>query len=839
MLRNNKHLRAAGWLLAAALLASPALAKGGDDGGGGGGDEIEVLARDPVGAPTFIRGPLGNIDPRVPESAVTWLKELLYAEYGATGDEMLSLGRIDEDRQGNVHLRVRETLYELPVENAELIVHIDPAGAVFAVSGRFAAARDDLPRTPELDPQQATEIAALEAEIEAWEPIDESMLTYVLGQWDGLVHLAWRSKIEYQSAAGLEADYLYADALTGNLVARHPTIHRVKAWQTFSANYLWFLPGNLLCTDNGWCGNQVAQNAHDNTSDTYDYFFFRFGRDSVDGQGFNLRSTVDYRILYNNAFWNGTQFVYGDGGFNTQPFGNAVDVVAHEVTHAMTEFRTGLVYMDESGAVNEAFSDIFGAAVDAFTGAAPGDVWSMGEDIGTPIRFLDDPRAAGDRDYYPNRYIGSNDNGGVHTNSGIANLAFHLMVDGGTHPHGETTNVVPAIGLAAAEQIFYDAQDYLGPLSDFAAANNATLEAARVNFGLLSPEYQSVREAWCAVGVNGLANFGINNFGYDSGAGGWRVDKHPRTVADVNGDGMDDVVGFGGAGVYVALSQGGCFAPTQLWLTNFGYDAAAGGYRVDLHPRMLADVNGDGMDDAVAFGGAGVYVALSTGSSFAPASLWLGNLGRDAAAGGWRVENHPRMTADVNNDGRADVVGFGGAGVFVARSTGTGFTPATVWIGDFGFDAGAGGYRIDQHPRMMADVDGDGRDDAVAFGGAGVFVARSTGTGFTPASLWINNYGFDLGAGGWRVDQHPRMMADVNGDGRDDVVGYGGAGPYLATSTGSGFNAAVLRVNNLGQDFGAGGWRVDKHPRMTGDMDGNGNADMVGFGGAGVYLFHN
>jgi hypothetical protein len=175
-----------------------------------------------------------------------------------------------------------------------------------------------------------------------------------------------------------------------------------------------------------------------------------------------------------------------------------------------------------------------------------------------------------------------------------------------------------------------------------------------------------------------------------------------------------------------------------------------------------------------------VYVALAneSGTGFAPtASQWTGAFSYNA---GWRVDQHPRLLADVNGDRKADAVGFGYAGVFVALSTGTSFAPtASQWTGAFSYNAG---WRVDQHPRMLADANGDGKADAVGFGYAGVFVALANagGAGFAPtASWWTPAFSYNAS---WRVDQHPRLLADVNGDGKADAVGFGYAGVYVALS---------------------------------------------------------
>ena len=316
----------------------------------------------------------------------------------------------------------------------------------------------------------------------------------------------------------------------------------------------------------------------------------------------------------------------------------------------------------------------------------------------------------------------------------------------------------------------------------------------------------------------------VNDFGRV--AGGWQVANHPRMLADVNSDGRADVVGFGDGGAFVSLSTGTGFTPPALWVNDFG--RLAGGWQVANHPRMLADVNGDGRADVVGFGDGGAFVSLSTGTGFTPPALWVNDFGR--LAGGWQVANHPRMLADVNNDGRADVVGFGDGGAFASLSTGTGFTPPALWVNDFG--RLAGGWQVANHPRMLADVNNDGRADVVGFGDGGAFASLSTGTGFTPPALWVNNFG--RLAGGWQVANHPRMLADVNGDGRADVVGFGDDGAFASLSTGTGFTPPALWVNNFGRL--AGGWQVANHPRMLADVNGDGRADVVGFGDDGAFV---
>ena len=224
------------------------------------------------------------------------------------------------------------------------------------------------------------------------------------------------------------------------------------------------------------------------------------------------------------------------------------------------------------------------------------------------------------------------------------------------------------------------------------------------------------------------------------------------------------------------------------------------------------------------------------------------------------------LVVDVTGDGVADIVGFGNAGVYVSRNNGNGtFQAPQLVVQNFGYDAG--GWRVDQHPRFVVDVTGDGVADIVGFGNAGVYVSRNNGNGtFQAPQLVVQNFGYD--AGGWRVDQHPRFVVDVTGDGRADIVGFGNAGVSCATTAtapskyhswssrtlattpelacrpapalrrrrdgrrccghrrlrkrrglcwqnnGNGtFQAPQLVVQNFGYD--AGGWRVDQHPRSS------------------------
>jgi Zn-dependent metalloprotease len=241
------------------------------------------------------------------------------------------------------------------------------------------------------------------------------------------------------------------------------------------------------------------------------------GFDWITGCGYAaMQSVAHYDVDYVNAFWDGSEVVYGDGdGFIAREFSGALDIVAHEYTHGVTECTSGLVYLNESGALNESFSDMLGNAAEAYAAersldpAASPDWW-IGEDIfllGTSgFRNMGDPAENLDPDHYSERQVGGDDNGGVHTNSGIPNHAFFLLVNGGSnageaqgHPHAGPA--VAGIGLAAAERIFFLGFTGLAQNATMCDARAATETAAATLFGSGSAEQLATTDAWLAVGL--------------------------------------------------------------------------------------------------------------------------------------------------------------------------------------------------------------------------------------------------------------------------------------------------------------------------------------------------
>jgi Zn-dependent metalloprotease len=273
---------------------------------------------------------------------------------------------------------------------------------------------------------------------------------------------------------------------------------------------------NFTDSDNVWNNvnanlDQYATDAHFATMKTYDYYLNVHGRNSINGYGrmlwsyihFNLVATGNYSTN-ENAFWNGNCMTYGDGGTNTHPF-TTMDICGHEITHGLTQETAQLLYENESGALNEAFSDIFGVAIEFYADPATAN-WVMGEKIGRIIRSMENPKAYSNPDTYQGTYWVTDptiDNGGVHTNSGPMYYWFYLLCKGksGNNDLGHAYHV-DSIGMAKAEKIAFRLLTvYLTYQSQYSDAYFYGMQATADLYGACSPECQAVKNAFYAIGV--------------------------------------------------------------------------------------------------------------------------------------------------------------------------------------------------------------------------------------------------------------------------------------------------------------------------------------------------
>lgn len=256
--------------------------------------------------------------------------------------------------------------------------------------------------------------------------------------------------------------------------------------------------------------DEVATDAHWGMEMTYDYYLNKHNRNSIDGNGFALKGYVHYDNNYVNAYWNGQVMTFGDGDASVDPL-VPIDIVGHEITHGLTSNTADLDYQDESGAMNEAYSDIFGTAIEHY--GKTGN-WTMGEDINFIIRDMANPKSKGDPDTYlgTNYYLGAADNGGVHTNSGVLNHWFYLTTVGGTGVNDNLdTFTVVGVGMdTAAAVAFRTLTVYLTNTSQYADARFYSIKSAIDLYGPCSSAVKAVTNAFYAVGVGGKYVDGVH-----------------------------------------------------------------------------------------------------------------------------------------------------------------------------------------------------------------------------------------------------------------------------------------------------------------------------------------
>jgi Zn-dependent metalloprotease len=407
--------------------------------------------------------------------------------------EMVSAGETTRPGRGSVH-RYRQTHKGIPVLTGELALQLDDYRRMISISGEISR-NLDIDTRAAIRPGQARRLA-LET-IAKWYNVEQRLLKAsvpelwivdpkLLKPGDRDASVAWRIEVTDSQEPTSIRELLFLDGNTGGLTVHINLIERAKNRETYTANSSNSLPGTLVCDEsdpNCAAGDTEARNAHQFAGDTYDFFFSEHGRDSIDDAGQTMVSTVHYSdFLCPNAFWNGTQMVYCTG--------LAVDdVVAHELTHGITENTSQLLYYYQSGAINESLSDIWGEFIDLGNGAgddSPAARWLLGEDLTSTlgvVRDMANPPALGSPDKMssPYYYTGSGDNGGVHFNSGIGNKAAYLMTDGDTF-NGYTVN---GLGISKVADIYYEAQtSLLTSGSDYADLHAALIQACQNLIGI-------------------------------------------------------------------------------------------------------------------------------------------------------------------------------------------------------------------------------------------------------------------------------------------------------------------------------------------------------------------
>lgn len=495
-----------------------------------------------------------------------------HADLGLTEWDELQLIRTDVDQLGYAHHRYQQFHRGIPIETAIFLVH-EKDGFVQTFNGKLVP-NLDVDASPAFSKEAAIEEAlqVLPAEKYIWEDGGaEKMLQQIRRNDDATFYpnpeLVWTKKsgifnqisyrlaykMDIQATQPLFRQRLFLDAVDASVLQNIELMHTVNAIGTAETAYSGtrtittdsIAPnqfrlretgrGNGIETynmmgsedygeavdfvddDNYWNNvnpekDEVATDAHWAAEMTFDYLDSLHNYTGVDGNGMAFITYVHYDVNLVNAFWNGQWASIGDGNNTWGPL-TAIDVIAHEFGHGVTDATANLIYMDESGALNESFSDIIGAAVEFWASPELGD-WLIGEDFGTNgniFRDMSNPNAEGDPDTYlgTNYYIGPDDDGGVHTNSGVQNFWFYLLTEGGTgtNDHGDMYEV-SALGIDTAAQIaLRNLRFYLTPSSIHLDAREGALQAAEDLYGVCSEPVTQTRNAWFAVGLgNGFSD---------------------------------------------------------------------------------------------------------------------------------------------------------------------------------------------------------------------------------------------------------------------------------------------------------------------------------------------
>lgn len=498
-----------------------------------------------------------------PEQVFTVYKEA----FGLTASDQMKLVRTQTDQIGYSHFRYQQYFQGIPVEGAEYLIHSQGNQAVSG-NGHIITGLNQS-KTPGISAQSAINkaISYTHADKYMWEDVaNEEWIKYAKKDPSATYYpkatlvfvdkkygdnpsgyvLAW--KVDVYAASPLSYKNVYVNAVSGEIFYTADLIRESDVQGTAHTKYSGTQTittdsvsvGNYRLRESGRCGietynlatstnygtavdftdtdndwnnvnaaqDEIATDAHFGAEKTYDFYLTKFNRHSYDDLNSPLFSYVHYDVNYANASWDGTRMTYGDGdGTSNGPL-TSLDVCGHEITHGVTQYSANLIYQDEPGGLNEAFSDIFGAAIEFYAAPATGD-WFVGEDFdltgGHGFRNMSNPNEFQQPDTYLGTYwyIGVMDNGGVHTNSGVANYWYYLLSEGGsgTNDLGNAFTV-SAIGIDKATDIAYRALTvYLISTSKYADARVATLQAAIDLYGPCSAEYIATANAWYAVGL--------------------------------------------------------------------------------------------------------------------------------------------------------------------------------------------------------------------------------------------------------------------------------------------------------------------------------------------------
>ncbi|OFX68035.1 MAG: hypothetical protein A2X14_08430 [Bacteroidetes bacterium GWD2_33_33] len=511
--------------------------------------EIQKKELDRNGSPTFVKFETKGKTVSQVES-----KAILSSVLNMTKNDEYKTLRTEKDQIGFTHERFQQYYKGIKVENGTYIVH-SRNNVIESLSGEYKLI-NNINTTPSISAEKAFENAKVfvNAEKYMWEQ-DKSFtpapeLVIVAADYNkhpnDVYEMVLAYKIDVYASKPLSRDYIYVNAHTGEIVHTNAIIKKAAATGTAVTRYSgtksistdsyngsyrlrdvsrgsgiytydcnestsYTSAVDFTDVDNNWTAAEYDNAAKDNGAldahwagmVTYDYFKNIHARNSFDGSGALIKTYVHYDESYENAFWNGSVFTFGDGA-STFDILTSLDVFGHEFGHAVCEYTCDLVYSKEPGALNEAFSDIWGCTVEYYY-APDKDTWLMGEDLGYVLRSLSDPKSKGLPDTYLGEYwvTSSSDYYGVHTNNGPFCYWYYLISVGGsgTNDNGNSYNI-SAIGIDKAEKITYRIESvYMTSSSTYANARTFAIQSAIDLYGAGSAEEIAVTNAMYAVGV--------------------------------------------------------------------------------------------------------------------------------------------------------------------------------------------------------------------------------------------------------------------------------------------------------------------------------------------------
>jgi thermolysin len=463
-------------------------------------------------------------------------------------DPALELGavRSEIDELGMAHVRFQQMVHGVPVAGAELMAHYDEVGHLTSIDANYVADLDGIDVNPtflaadalsivkaDITSRSVVEEAALETE-------EQKLVVYSGNEHVTTPRLAYEYRVRAMTAHEPAIWVVTVDAKTGDILHRYNNLQTIQGQgngvlgdqkqfevstnasgfvmtdaatvqiRTLTAAQQQVRGTPVTSTDqNSWDtgvpGQGAAVDAHFNATAVYKYYKDKHGRNAINGAGGPLVSTVHFGRAYDNAAWDGTGMLYGDGGQLFRALSVSLDVVGHEFTHGVTEKTSNLVYENQPGALNEAVSDIFGAFIEHSAKPDATNNWKIGENVvktGGPLRDMVDPSSVSfAQPAHMSKFVNTQqDNGGVHINSGIINNAAFLMTVGGVNPVSKV-EVKFGIGWEKSEKLWFRANTkYFLSTTNFGQAAQGMLQAAK-DIELTDNETSIVDCAFKATGI--------------------------------------------------------------------------------------------------------------------------------------------------------------------------------------------------------------------------------------------------------------------------------------------------------------------------------------------------